>query len=838
MSIPTANVIVGFNKEVMDRLFAEGSTYESLVKGLTLDGAEDDVLLFNSESNPNFISFVHDNRKGNTMKLNFIDPTGNFEKRFFSDNLSRNIAGSLENPTKEQLGEVSDVLMGKSNKETSLSQEFVNDKLIADINSKLKNHYAQRIFYIAYGTGSNLSYWSGPHRMVVNNASIEVKGAKEITLLLVPWVKGFSVDARRGAYNEAVDFDFAGITARWEGISKPITFNEKNFYGFPHYDPLKYLKVNTAPVDSAKGEVKTFLGDLGLDDFAKKVVAFDFHAIIVDTLRSYIQKATGNPNVIVLLPNINIICRDYINNLLANAKASLPPLPLAMRLAWEYIYPPELAELGYLKNFLTSLLSSFGLSMYEVHKDGSNPGEYLKALPTSNVSVKQQWEKSKNAGERFKDFFEVTDFYAVLNKSSKEGIPDHEKIIKGVIDKIIEKSKGTYSIEFTKAALNETDIKVLDLWGHGLDGDISKSWTFGGYSKFGAAREAIIVGDTAMIQNLIYGKTDLNSPTDVNTSEGLAPPIHPLDAEILTSNKYNRQIRKITYPQPAATTGAFGNSSDISDNFDYNDAAFSESQENYIIKQRIPVFRFNMTNPNILDFKSGTSNLYGLQILNGFAKSVWRKAGGVTEGIIDADVGSLPIRNWESAILFLRSKGYSAKSDDKEAIIDSLAEKIGPDFDGGQEITLANKYIMTAEEQAAMVAQTIEMLEGGTFEEFKALYEIDQLAPGNPQSIMTDFLISMFDETFGLSLTTIPFFHISNPWNLRTPAIVYMQGTQIIQSNNKTSSNKLSSYLSGEYIIFGFRHTITAKSAYSEFALTKNTFTTGLVDDTEEEEIL
>ena len=94
MSIPTANVIVGFNKEVMDRLFAEGSTYESLVKGLTLDGAEDDVLLFNSESNPNFISFVHDNRKGNTMKLTFIDPTGNFEKRFFSDNLSRNTAGS------------------------------------------------------------------------------------------------------------------------------------------------------------------------------------------------------------------------------------------------------------------------------------------------------------------------------------------------------------------------------------------------------------------------------------------------------------------------------------------------------------------------------------------------------------------------------------------------------------------------------------------------------------------------------------------------------------------------------------------------------------------------
>lgn len=822
MKVPTANVIVGFNKEVMDRLFAAGSTYESLVKGLTLDGAEDDVLLFNSESNPNFISFVHDNRKGNTMELSFIDPTGNFEKRFFSDNISRNIAGSLENPIDQQLSEVSDVLMGKANKETSLSQEFVNDELIADINSKLKNHYAQRIFYIAYGTGSNLSYWSGPHRMVVNNASIEVKGAKEITLLLVPWVTGFSVDARRGAYNEAVNFDLAGLTARWEGISKPITFNKK-----PHYDPTKYLEVDTAPVDSAKGEVKTFLDDLGLEKFAKKVGAFDFHAIIVDTLRSYIQKATGNPNVIVLLPNINIICRDFINKLLANTKVSQAPLPPPMKLALGYLYPAEFGELGYLKNFLTSLLSSFGLSMYEVHKEDSNPGEYLKALPTSNVSIKQQYEKSKDASERFKEFFEVTDFYAVLNKSSNQSIPDHERIIKGVIDKIITKSRGTYPIEFTKASLNETDIRVLDLWSHGLDGDISKSWTFGGYSRFSSVREAIIVGDSTMIKNFIYGRTDLNPPEGFNIPEERAP-LHPLDAEILTSNKYNKQIRKITYPQPAATVGAFGNGSDLSDNFDYNDEAFSESQENYIIKQRIPVFRFNMTNPNILDFKSGASNLYGLQILNGFARAVHRKAAGVTEGIIDADVGSLPIRNWESAILYLKSKGYSKDSNDREAILASLAERL----------VVTDQFDFTAEQQAAMVADIIEMLQGSTFEEFKALYEIGQLDPGDPQSIMTDFLRDMYDESLGLSITTIPFFHISNPWHLRSPAIVYMQGTQIIQSNNKTSSNMLSSYLSGEYLIFGFRHTITSNDAYSEFALTKNNFATGLVDDTEEEDIL
>mgnify|MGYP001180521370 CR=1 FL=1 len=45
MNIPTANIVIGFNKEVMERLFTAGATYKNLIQGLTLDGIED-VLLF------------------------------------------------------------------------------------------------------------------------------------------------------------------------------------------------------------------------------------------------------------------------------------------------------------------------------------------------------------------------------------------------------------------------------------------------------------------------------------------------------------------------------------------------------------------------------------------------------------------------------------------------------------------------------------------------------------------------------------------------------------------------------------------------------------------------
>ena len=76
MRVPTANVIIGFDREVMDRLFTAGATYTSLIQGLTKEGELDNVLLFDNESNPNFISFEHTLGIGGKMEMKvvFIDP--------------------------------------------------------------------------------------------------------------------------------------------------------------------------------------------------------------------------------------------------------------------------------------------------------------------------------------------------------------------------------------------------------------------------------------------------------------------------------------------------------------------------------------------------------------------------------------------------------------------------------------------------------------------------------------------------------------------------------------------------------------------------------------------
>ena len=353
-----------------------------------------------------------------------------------------------------------------------------------------------------------------------------------------------------------------------------------------------------------------------------------------------------------------------------------------------------------------------------------------------------------------------------------------------------------------------------------------------------------------MISDYLYGETDMDDQE--SSTEEKRPPIHPIDAEILTSDKYNRQIRKITYPSISTNnSGAFGTGSDISHTFEYSDADFSNSHKNYIKKQRIPVFRFNMTNPNILDFKVGHSNLYGINIMGGFSKAVYRKAAGVTEGILDIGIGTLPIRNFESALLYLRMKNYSLGSNNKKEILAGLAERISVELagdyggwhDGNSPLSIEE---LDAQATAAAVAEFIEDLEKGDHKSHKALFDIDQLKPGNPQSIMSDLVLKMHRESLAIAITTIPFFHISNSWQIKSPAIVYINGTQIIQSQNiiptglekpKDGSKKnLTAYLSGEYSIFGFRHTITAKTAYSEFNLTRNSFPTQAEDDTEEQD--
>jgi hypothetical protein len=130
MKIPTANVVIGFKREVMERFFTQGATYQSLIQGLSVSG--EDTLLFENESNPNFISFEHSLNFGGgwRMQLVFIDPKGEFESRYISDNIARNIAGFSYNDSQNY---EKDTFQAKINKAMIKSQEGYGEAYFSDL---------------------------------------------------------------------------------------------------------------------------------------------------------------------------------------------------------------------------------------------------------------------------------------------------------------------------------------------------------------------------------------------------------------------------------------------------------------------------------------------------------------------------------------------------------------------------------------------------------------------------------------------------------------------------------------------------------------------------------
>lgn len=902
MRVPTANVIVGFDREVMDRLFSDGATYKSLIQGLTSKGEFSEVLLFDNESNPNFVSFEHTMGFGKGMKmvLTFIDPKGEFENRFMSDNIQRNIAGFSYNKkvynkftyeekfvasekTEEQ--NKGDVISDKANKDTEKSQALFDKQGFSDLQKKMSEHYGEREFFVAYGSGNNLDLWSGPHRTIMTGAEIVVKGSRKITLTLTPTARSVQLGQRRGAYNEKVDLDLAGLTMRYSGISKPIEFNNLKDEGRA-YDPITHLGLSELSVSGITGLVDTIyantkdtsvaLKKIGLDKAASELGNFDFHSIIVDTLRSYVQKATGNRNVIVLLPNINVTCRQFINDSVVNARTKLglgiaaqatsniPLFGTFIKTLSDYTYNPLLGELGYKENFMSTFLSSFGLELHQTLKDAK--GYKLKAIPYTSIETRKNYELGKTANERFQKYFDDHNFYAIAQKASNKGIPNHMDVINTIIDKINLNSKEEYQISL--AIYNETDIKLLDFWGGSIKSlPTHKFPLFGGYKEFSENQEAIIIGDQALIQKYLYGKVDLDAKfknieeyqaaaalakenhdkysstqeyiySEIETSDftdedfkaykieqaeihkaGIigavkAIPLHPLDASILTSKSYNKAVRSIAFPQITGA-GSFGDISDIPDTFGYSDKQFTNTKKDYIKKQGIPIFRYNTENPNVIDMKFNFGGVYFAQLKEGFSKMVTRKASAVSEGLLPIGTGSLPIRTVGAAAAYLRQKNFSADSDNRLEILQGLKGKVSIEL--MRELEVFDP--MLAANAIAALLDTKELSEND--DDLKGLVEIDQLLPGNPQSIMTDLTENLYRKALQMSIKTLPLFHVSNIHNMSSPCIVFAQDASIVQSVTPERT-LLNSFFSGLYRIMGWKHTINTSTATSEFNLVKN----------------
>tara|TARA_R110002124_G_scaffold72832_6_gene195649 strand:- start:794 stop:3391 length:2598 start_codon:yes stop_codon:yes gene_type:complete len=859
MRVPTANIIIGFNKEVMDRLFTAGATYKNLIQGLTVSGVEGDALLFDSQSNPNFISFTHTfgMSKGSIMELTLIDPKGELEKRFASDNIISNIAGFAYNDDEyaSQSGdgppEATGQLLKKILKDMENSRSLYDNQFFHEFKTKYQKTIANKIIYVAYGSGNNLDLWSGPHRVNIVNATIDLKGARKISLVLQPTPDPIQTSQRRGAYNEEVDLDLAGMTMRVTGESKEIKFLN-SLEQKPAYDPMEYLgnKLPNTFGNKQDMEIKSSLHKLDLGSYVSQLEAFDFHSIVVDALRSYIQNATSNNNVIVLLPNLNIICRNYINNTYKLTNCSDSTLGKRM----EFMTP--IADFGNKENLILEFLNGLGLDLI------IEPPNKDKIIPPVSVDFRKDSKKAASPKERYEQRYKDNNFIAILANANDRGIPKHNEAITYVIDRILEHSKEDYQIQYT--VFNETDTKVLDYWSNS---DLNKYPTFGGYNTFKTNKEAIIVGDQNLIRSYLYGKksakkaqekasklkleaagfkglekankilgakgiikfdtsgleTGLNQASkDKHIDSLLALPIHPLDS-ILLDEDYQRGIREVTI-FPHKGSAGFGNISDIPDEFSYEEE-LKDAYTTFIEEEGISVFRFNTSNPNVTDIKSKFGPIYLQQILNGFQKVVSNRAALVTEGVLPVGIGSFPVRTQGAALAYAHKNDLATSQGDEERqeAANAIAGRLSLDLQ--KEITDINPG-----DVADFVDSMLQEIEKGNSSGGGKVIEVGQFVDGNPQSLLNDMAVQMYQKALMLEITTLPSFHLSNTWDIQSPCLLFAQDNNISQTH-KPDRTLMNKFFSGQYKILGFTHTISPSKSESRFSLAKTIINTSTKEE-------
>ena len=928
MNIPTANVVVAFSASAIQSLFIAGGQTKSLISTLEEAG---DVLLFNKEANPNFISFEYTFGLGggqHKAELKILDPDNEFESRYFTKGFEENLAGFK--PKNE--GEILPIGTGSRQEGMAQKTEFMRRWL---------DSYGSKHIYIAYGSGFNTDTWAGPYKMYLMGATIDGSKGKVVTLQLTPTPEGLLAGDRRTATQEILNMSLNGLYSKTTGLSDQLNINltaedragsTRTFdkaYDFGLYE--KKEAPNGFGIDKVK---KTFREESVThvtlqEEFFKsetvksELAGINFHDMIVDCLKSYISKATGKKNVIVLLPNLNLLLLDYIEQeatkvLATSTPSSASPRPSFGSFAFMYILASEPLDPEIQKRFIwykviKQIIENLG---FELVADKVATDE-IKTKPVQNfpISRKVLLGPFKSAEDTFRKFLEENNFRVALTTRSTNLIPNHEATIKRVMDKLIAAMMGRYPMK--PIIFTENNKKWLQFWGSNRSRSYHR--TFSGRisgnrqgHRFGANDEAIIFGDMGIIQNYLYAQKDIikqpeggfqevqevkdnkealstlrslitekeaqilslspNNPDayELNQElvelkdqkkdarfEGLnaaiafagANLLAPVDRSIL-NEAYQRKAREtILNTFRTIEDNNFGNLYQVPDEFAIGKSELKKEDQlkNLTKLQKMsmdndfPIFKYNTSNPNVIQLKADVSNGYYVALRSGYAKAIGRQAAGVVAGALKSGHATLPILTLKDAIQYLLANEFSTDLAEgkKRALVQELEKRVsasliddfiyyenqanssGPWAPSTLSPSTAPPTIPQIYD-AKTIAERIglitlqQQLEGNS-----PVIMVDQENPGSATDIMTSLLVNSTRRSFNITLKTTPMFHLSDVGNtVLNHCLLFAQDPPIARTNGKAKTNFFNTFLSGMYQIMGFKHKIAANGeASSEFSL-------------------
>jgi hypothetical protein len=742
MSVPTANILVTTNKESLeDILFklSSGTRIKNLINELNDDS---EVALFSNQTNPHFISFEHSFDQDNPlMTLEFLDPQGDFEQRYLTN---RSVYDTLFTYIKTtNIGkQVKNAVDTKRQLEVRRSNLRVDKNGISEaIKNKLDAAFDDRYFYVAYGVGDNVKYWSNIHKVKLFTITYDMKATRKFTAQLSVIPYSLSKSRRTDSQGFSVDLETFGTDVRCQGLSQRLRF-------------LEYLR-DKSPI------------------YGNSFGAVDYHQLICDVLRDFVRNATNGCNVIIALPDLNVLLGPTIKKI---------NLPYTKR-----ILSPGSAEIA-VNKILTEL-------KMEVIGQLTDRYTTLESIPDEIRGLCDQVRYSSNLIERNLGRLSERDFYASLSTKIGKGVPEIKQVLKEVFNNI-NKLSSSYELNFS--LLVESDQNIIDYWA----GTQGGGWTLNGYEPFDPESPTVILGDRNVISEVLFGQS--NSPI----------PIHYLDKKLLLNETYKESISTVSKKKDLPSSYVLGNLYQVPDEFAYTDQDLIEKAKKDQKDFAAPVFKYNTTNPNVISIKdSFEPGVYFPLLAASFQKLRGELTKSISEGGVPVQVADFPITT--SGALFdslLLSKYYNNGCvSNREDVLEQIANNISTDI----QFELYKKGA-----KKSMVDYLVAL----SNEQNRQLNGLTHLVPSYfdkaPVQLMTEFVQRMVTSARSVVIDTLPFFNISNTSYIHSPCMLFAQDAPVMGQPEVTRTG-FNTYLTGAYKVMGYVHTIRAGSVRSKFTLVK-----------------
>ena len=764
----TGNVFITTSREAIEKIFfakEKANSYRSILLTLTEEEIANSYIV-SPGNNGNLMEFdySHSVSRPSNLRLKFLETDDLFENFFIGRSSASNLLVQI---AKELYTEAKLKDNNLTSKEISrVESTFVNEQGVqANFNE----------VYFAFGVGDDLDNWGGPFTTTLQKASLltTAEGVKEIEMVFTAAT----------SFLQANSLAFGRSTGLYGAVNKfSRVIADRN---------LKSYRATTS--------------------FTGEQLINKEHSVMTSLVTDYIANAASNPNVIVLLPDLNSIVNPYFSVLLTKKRSFKSSGRRGLDAIKESVSKPVAgAYIG-----LINLVNTGNTLMKDLSKNSPSKvsrfrkeiKEYiqffrefginlLEDLEDVDINTKIMFDEIQEGKDKFPDDKGLLEMRVTNenNDSIYDTLPDFYIPLRRIIEgykSLYGKFKNTtgFDIDF----LEESDMKVL------------KMWKKEGFIK-DETKPALIFGSRLIIDNLLYLRS-------VVTFEQLTRrlPVDYINKEDLAKyfvsfyrNAYYKEY--IELPR----NSSFGEEVVSVDKLSLDGAP----DDSALLSQGRVVFRYNLDNPNVMGLSVKYNQAYtGVYNMGIKQKALVPFVNSIKQDTIKKVFGKLPKRILNRIWDVVPYEGESQGVESDINIIVKMLEREGSFTDPDRNILLGlNKSIdnieaLSVKELAALLYLLVEH----STRKKGATIEVDTL-----EEVVTtqeNILRELAKLAIEVDMKTIPFFKLTQPAG--TQCILLARNNSIMGYDKVA---KVAPY-TGAYSIEGFRHFMDGTEMYSEFHL-------------------